>query len=167
MSGFNLNLTVDDLGVRAAAQGLRDLGADLRGELMVPIGMALESSTLERFETGTAPDGQPWALSYRAKITGGLTLVDSGSYRDSYHHVAEDAAVEIGSADIRAPALNFGAVIQAKGDALTFRLADGGWRSAKSVTIPARPVVGLSAEDGVTVVALGEAALSRAVGGAA
>lgn len=161
---LNLTLTYDDLGVRAAADGLRDMGANLRTELFVPIGAALESTTIERFDTGVSPDGEAWVPSLRAKLTGGKTLQDKGHLRDSFHYEAEDGAVEIGSAHISAAAHQFGATITGP-NGLAFKLADGGFRKMASVTLPARPMVGLSVEDGAIVIDLGEAALARAVAG--
>ena len=74
--------------------------------------MALEATTVERFDTNVGPDGQAWEPSFRATIVGGKTLVDKGHLRDSIHSLAEDDAVEIGSADPRAAVHQFGATIQ-------------------------------------------------------
>lgn len=162
---FGMTLTYDDLGVRRAADGLIALGANLRSELFVPVAVYLESTTLERFDTGVGPDGQAWKLSLRAVTQGGKTLLDKGHLRDSFHGEAEDNAAEVGSAHVSAAAHHFGAVITGKGGGpLTFRLADGSFRSVRSVTLPARPMVGLSVEDADQVVELAEGALTRAVG---
>lgn len=163
-----MTITWDDLGIRRAMDGLGALKADLKAEVMTPVAVALESSTIERFDTGLAPDGEAWKPSYRATLDGGKTLVISGSYRDSFHGDAEDDAVEVGSADIRAPILNFGGTITAKGGGgLSFMLADGQHRIVQSVFIPARPVVGLSDLDRLAVVDIAEGGLRRAVGGTA
>tara|TARA_Y100001954_G_scaffold239591_1_gene316127 strand:- start:852 stop:1304 length:453 start_codon:yes stop_codon:yes gene_type:complete len=45
---------------------------------MEVIGEAMVSSTVERFQTSTAPDGTPWKPSKRAEKEGGKTLVDKG-----------------------------------------------------------------------------------------
>ena len=162
MSGFGLTLTYDDLGVRRAMDRLAGLGARLKPEVMEPIGATLEATTLERFDTGTGPDGQAWEPSLRALITGGKTLVHTGILRDSIHYVADDDSVEIGSADIRAPVHQFGATIHAKTSAgLNFTLADGLGVTVDSVTMPERPFVGLSTEDGQLVIGIAEDALVR------
>lgn len=168
MSGFGLNLTWDDLQLRQMADGLVALHADLQTEVLAPIGMALESTTIERFDTNVGPDGQAWEPSLRASITGGRTLVDKGHLRDSIHHVVEASAVEVGSAHMTAGVHQFGAVIHAKTSAgLNFTLADGLGVTVDTVTIPERPFVGLSSEDGMIVIGIGEGALARAVGGPA
>lgn len=164
MSGVNLTLTYDDLGVRRAAEGLIALGADLRSEVLTPIGAALETTTLERFDTNIGPDGEAWEPSLRAKITGGRTLVDKGHLRDSVHYALEGDAVEIGSAHESAAVHQFGAVIHAKtGAGLNFMLADGLKVTVDSVQIPERPFIGLSAEDGELVQGLAADALARAI----
>lgn len=165
---FGQTLTYDDLGLRRAADGLAALGRDLGAEVLTPIGALLESTTVERFDTNVGPDGQAWEPSYRARISGGRTLVDKGHLRDSIHYVVEAAAVEIGSAHETAAVHQFGAVIHAKtGAGLNFTLADGLRVTVDTVQIPERPFVGLSAEDGELVEGVGVDALARAVGGAA
>lgn len=165
---FNLSLTWDDLGIRRLADGLVALHADMRTEVLAPVGAALESTTIERFDTNIGPDGQAWEPSFRASITGGRTLVDKGHLRDSVHHIVEDDAVEIGSAHISAGVHQFGATIHAKTSAgLNFTLADGLGVTVDTVTIPERPFVGLSIEDGTIVVGIAEGALTRAQGGPA
>ncbi len=164
MSGMGLTLTYDDLGVRQAFDRLTQLGADLRSALFAPVGMALESTTVERFDTNVGPDGEAWEPSLRATVTGGKTLVDKGHLRDSIHSVAEDDAVEIGSADIRAAVHQFGAVIHAKtGAGLNFMLADGLRVTVDTVTVPERPFIGLSTDDAGLVVEIAKDAVARAL----
>lgn len=168
MSGFGLTLTYDDLGVRRAMDGLLDLGRIQRIQLMRDIGAQLEATTVDRFYSGVGPDGESWEPSFRARVKGGKTLVDSGLLRDSIHYVADDDAVEIGSADGRSAIHQFGGTITAKtGSGLHFALADGSFHRPQSVTIPARPFVGLSAEDGRLVETIAEQALARALAGGA
>lgn len=169
MSGFGLSLTYDDLGIRQAMDRLGSLsGPVLRSEVLEPIGATLEATTLERFDTNIGPDGEAWEPSLRATITGGRTLVKTGILRDSIHYVIDGDAVEVGSADIRAPIHQFGGVIHAKTSAgLNFTLADGLGVTVDSVTMPERPFVGLSIEDRDLVVGLAEAALARTLRGTA
>lgn len=163
---FRQRITLDDTHAATAFAALVELGADLRSEVFAPIGVALEATTMERFDSGTGPDGEAWVPSLRVQVQGGKTLVDHGHLRDSIHSIPENNAVEIGSAHISAGIHQFGGVISAKGGALRFRLADGGFATVKSVTIPARPFVGLSSEDGRIVEGIAAGALERAMGGA-
>lgn len=163
MSGFGLTLTYDDLGIRRRMTSLAAFPGALKTEVLGPIGATLESTTVERFDTGVGPDGESWEPSLRAEITGGKTLVETGILRDSIHFVVEDSAVEIGSADIRSAIHQFGGVIHAKTSAgLNFMLADGLGVTVDSVTMPERPFVGKSPEDGDLIVAIAEGALVRA-----
>ena len=170
---LGLTLSYDDLGVRAAMDRVADVAAGGRAakrQLMSQIGGVVEASTLERFELGSDPDGNPWVPSYRARLKGGLTLVDKGRLRQSIHAEVDAAgeAVEIGTADRRAAAHQFGATITAKGSGgLSFRLADGGFRRARQVTLPARPFIGLSAGDRLEIRAITTRAVAGALDGGA
>lgn len=167
MSGFGLTLSYDDLGIRRAMGRLASLGPRLGEEVLAPIGATLENTTKERFDTNVGPDGEAWEPSLRASIVGGKTLVETGVLRDSIHYVVDDDGVEVGSADIRAPIHQFGGVIHAKtGTGLNFFLADGLGVTVDSVTLPERPFIGLSAEDGLLVVGIAEDALARVFGAA-
>lgn len=166
MSGFSLTLSYDDLGIRATMTRLRILGVDLREEVLTPVGAALETSTRERFDTNVGPDGEAWEPSLRVSIFGGKTLNHHQHLRDSFHSEVEDAAVEVGSADIRAAVHHFGAVIHAKtGAGLSFTLADGLGVNVDTVVIPERPIVGLSTDDAGAVIGIAEDALARALEG--
>lgn len=165
MSGLGLTLTYDDLGVRRAMEGLASVKADLAAEVLTPIGAQLEATTVDRFDSGAGPDGESWVPSLRARLEGGRTLVQFGLLRDSIHFVLDGDAVEIGSADVRAPIHQFGGTITAKtSGGLSFSLADGSHRVVQSVSMPARPFIGLSAEDGRLVETIAADALRRAVG---
>ncbi len=165
MSGVGMTLSYDDLGIRAAIERVRDLGDSLRDSVFEPIGQALQTTTLERFQNSEGPDGEAWDVSFRASITGGKTLVETGSLRDSINYYAEDDAVEVGTADIRAPVHQFGAVIHAKTSAgLNFFLADGLKVVVDTVTIPERPFLGLSATDELVIVEITQDALGEPFG---
>lgn len=112
------------------------------------IGMAMVASQQRRFELGVEPDGTPWMQSWRARQTGGKTLIDTGMLLSRLTHNADAQGVEWGFNDRRAPTLHFGAVIRpATKRALAFTGADGHLVFAASVVIPARPMVGTDAED--------------------
>jgi phage virion morphogenesis protein len=150
MSGLAFRIAIEEIGAKTALDALRLSGEHL-GPLLEDIGAELESSTLERFDTNIAPDGTPWKPSLRAQATGGRTLVETSTLRDSVHYrVDGESAVEIGAggaAGAYAAVHQFGATITAKGKALKFRLASGEFVQVRSVKIPARPYLGLSAAD--------------------
>jgi phage virion morphogenesis protein len=126
--------------------------------LMERIGMYGESSTIERFNTETAPDGSRWKASIRARVEGGKTLTDSARLKQSITHRAGRDTAEWGSNVIYAGVHQGGATIHAKaGGRLAFRLP-GNLRFVRpeQVVLPARPFLGLSGEDEEEIVALGE-----------
>jgi len=111
------------------------------------IGEYLVSSTQERFDTGTAPDGTRWPPSLRARSEGGQTLRDTNILRNSIDYADRPDRVEVGTNDRRAPVHQFGATIRPKrAKHLRFKVA-GRWARKKEVEIPARPFLGISPDD--------------------
>lgn len=119
------------------------------GPLMAISGAILENNIRERFVYGRGPFGIPWPVSRRAARDGGRTLIDSGGIVNSLTHEATETRVEVGIiAKTRSAKFayvhQFGATITPKnGPYLIFRGADGKLIFAKSVTIPARPFIGI------------------------
>lgn len=164
MSGLRFILTVEDMGAGTRFASLNALLADPEAQIYAPVAAALESSTKERFDTNVGPDGEAWEPSLRAKEQSGRTLTDQGHLRDSVHGASDPAGLEVGAADQRARIHQFGGEIVAKTDGgLAFRLADGGFRRPKKVTMPARPFIGLSADDEGVILRITGGALKRAV----
>lgn len=149
MAGVVLEIDFNTAGAGQAFAALRLATSDLR-PMLEDVGAEVESSTLERFETNIAPDGTAWPQSYRAQLEGTPTLVDEGFLRDSLNYQVDGDAVVIAAGGPAAPYAavhQVGATITAKGEALRFQLADGGFITAKSVRIPARPYLGVSEAD--------------------
>lgn len=121
-------------------------------------GVYLESATIDRFDTETAPDGSRWLPSIRVKKEGGKTLTDSAQLRSSVTSNAGSSQVEVGTNKIYAGVHQFGATIRAKSAAgLRFQLPGGlGFRRVMEVEIPARPFLGLAGEDETELLALAE-----------
>lgn len=138
-----------DDGLRVQLKAIRDAASD-QTPLMEIIGARLEQSARTRIEsTNEAPDGTPWPKSFRVTIgQGGKTLLDRGRFRDGLTHLATPNEAEVGTNAIQAGVHQFGATITAKtAKGLFFRLADGSEVVVGSVTIPARPYLGISRED--------------------
>lgn len=122
--------------------------------LMEIAGGILENSTRDRFRTSSGPGGVPWRPSKRVLHGGGgRTLVDKGGLVNSITHLASDKRVEVGIIAKTTSAKfsyvhQFGATITPKkGRFLVFTGPDGHKVFARSVTIPARPFIGLDATD--------------------
>lgn len=174
MAGASIAITVEDAAVR---QGLQQLAAHLAdlSPAMDEIGAAMVSSTLLRFQSGTAPGGAAWAPSARARKEGGQTLVESSRLRGSITHSADADSVEIGTNVIYAAIHQFGGQIQKHAhSAPIYRrqadVADGGparfvkrskadfmtWHEVKdhTIDIPARPFLGVDVGDEAEIAAI-------------
>lgn len=158
-------LSIDASPLSALARRLAAVDADRRAPLEA-IGGAWESSTKARFQTGRAPDGTPWRPSLRAK-QGGKTLVLSTRLRESIVHKVDGDTVEVGTNVAYAAAHQFGATIRPKksGGLLRFRLPNGAFVSAKQVTLPARPFIGIEANDYLTFTEILEGFVEARTGG--
>jgi phage virion morphogenesis protein len=150
--------------VRRAFQGLEALGADLT-PLFREVGSRLVSNTKLRFEEGRAPDGRAWIPSIRARTQRGQTLRSSGNLMNSISYRAEPRQVIVGTNTPYAAVHQFGTTIRAKNaKALRFQIGER-WVFKKSVTIPARPFLGISAEDVVDLQAIVARRVAQAIAG--
>lgn len=146
MSGAAIQIRLDDHGVIQALAQAAARAADLT-PLLDNIGASLVRSTEMRFEREQGPDGQAWPPSIRALIEGGKTLLDQGILYASLTHRATPTSVEVGSNVLYAAVHQFGATIEAKNaKALKFKVG-GRYVSKESVTIPARPFLGIDDGD--------------------
>jgi phage virion morphogenesis protein len=157
MAGANLILRLEGLPrVEAALAALAKRHADL-SPLMDVIGMAMETTTQQRFEDSEAPDGSKWLPSLRARTEGRKTLVGegaSGGLLGSITHRFTSSEVEVGTNKIYARVHQEGATIHGN-PLLKFKLPGGlGFRSVEQVIIPARPFLGISADDQDEIAAL-------------
>lgn len=153
MSGASIVFRIGDLPhMEASLRSARARSLDL-APLMDQIGMAMETSTHERFASESDAQGNPWKPSIRARVEGGQTLRDDGHLDNSITHRASADEVEIGSNLIYAAPNFFGAVIRAKnGPHLKFRLPGRlGFVAVESVTLPARNPLGIGGDDDDTI----------------
>ena len=135
-------------------------------EMYESIGVAMVESTLRRFDQGESPDGNPWPVSYRAQFEGGQTLIDSNALGSSITHIASQDGVEIGTNLHYAATHQFGATITPKSaKALHFNIPGIGHVTSQSVTIPARPFLGLSDSDEAEIEAIAHDFIAAAFGG--
>ncbi|MCP4162593.1 MAG: phage virion morphogenesis protein [Deltaproteobacteria bacterium] len=78
-------------------------------DLMEAAGETLVSSTLERFETETDPEGKKWKQSKRAEKEGGQTLTKTAVLKNSISYEASNDLVIYGTSnDIYAAIHQFG-----------------------------------------------------------
>lgn len=164
MSGATLTLKYEDAELQRMASRLERAlrRADLK-PLLKGIGEALRESTVLRFGQSKAPDGSTWPKSQRVLMLGGQTLILKGRLRDSIADAAplvDDTSVEVGTNVEYADPHQFGATIRPRtGRALNIP----GIGPRASVTIPARPFLGVSVEDEAEILDLTERWLKRLV----
>jgi len=162
MAGTSISITLDDAAL------VRQLG-DLIGALTNPepalrsIGEKLQRTTQERFDPGQkrAPDGTPWAGNSPVTIARkgrDNPLYERGNLQNTVdYQVLGTRGVEVGTNLVYGAAQQFGMV---KGYAgRTRRGAPIPWGN-----IPARPYLGLSADDETEVVRILRDYLERQTG---
>ena len=149
MSGVSISVTVVDQQVRRAFDQLA-VHMGNTAPVMSAIGTALVASTHMRFVSQTDPDGAAWrALNteYAKGKRNTRILTESGRLRDSINDHASRDEVSVGTNVIYAAIHQFGGtIVPVKATHLWFRI-DRGLVRADSVTLPARPFLGISTED--------------------
>ena len=147
---FAITIQADSSPIEAVLSQLGDFDS-LKNQLFDEIGAGLVNSIQHRFLTGTGVDGNPWKISWRAKLQGGETLRDTGRLMNSYTHNVLSSGVEVGTDVVYAPHLHYGATILPKnGQYITFAVG-GQYRKVKQSILPPRTQLGLDAEDEVMV----------------
>ena len=138
-------IVVDTTGLEKAIGKLRPLAAFDGSELMTAIASLGDDQTRRRItEEKTSPDGEPW----QPNLAGTPILVATGQHLlYSCAWTASASEAEWGATWEHAHVHQNGATIVPKNaDRLAFSFG-GKSVFAKKVTIPARPFVGLSAEN--------------------
>ena len=162
-----ISWTLDRAQLGGASAVLDRLSKALRDltHVMDAIGAYAVSSTQRRFETKIAPDGTPWKPSIRVLLFGGETMKLSGQLKASIAHAPGRDQVEIGSNKVYAGIQQLGGTIHARNaDNLTFRIGPR-WISKPSVTIPARPFLGLDDRDRAEIEDIASLALEQSAKG--
>ena len=117
-------------------------------ELYSELGDILLDGVHDRFRRGVAPDGRPWQKSWRAIAQNGQTLRDTGRLLNSIVTITKKNNVLVGTDVLYAKLMHYGGTIRAKSKPyLVFKTPTGGWVKRKSITIPARPIFGVSEDD--------------------
>lgn len=154
MAGVRIEFVFEDQAFRAALRRMT-LAGPQRVRLLRAIGQGLKDTTVDRFDSGAAPDGARWAalspgyLAVRRRPDLPI-LVQAGrrgGLQGSITWAVSGDSVIVGSNKIYAAVHQFGATIVPKSKkALVFRLA-GGLVRARRVRIPARPYLGFGPAD--------------------
>lgn len=147
---FAITIQADSSPIEAVLKQLGNFES-LKNQLFDEIGAGLVDSVQHRFLTGTDVDGNPWKISWRARMQGGETLRDTGRLMNSYTHNVLSSGVEVGTDVVYAPHLHYGATILPKnGQYITFAVG-GQYRKVKQSVLPPRTQLGINAEDEVMI----------------
>lgn len=170
MAGISIKVELQDLGAREALRDLLGRMDNLK-PFYAAVGERILSSTKDRFETQTDPTGAAWmplsprTIAQRTK-RGQLPLtilrsnskgMSGSSLAGSINYVASTEDVRIGSPKAYAAIHQLGGTIEKKegsrymaGRRFAKRSTEGGADvtiKAHTITIPARPYIGISAAD--------------------
>jgi phage gpG-like protein len=158
MAGVALEIV--ETGLTEAILKIEGIADAPRGELMEGIGRLVQGQTRRRIETEkTSPAGAAW----KPNRAGTSILYRSGALARSIDYAAADDSVQVGSALVYAGVHQGGAVIVPKTATRLVFHAGGRLVFAMKVTIPARPFVGLSADNQNEIVETAEEWLERLV----
>ncbi len=149
MTGAQISVTIVDKEVQRAFEQLVGLMQHTR-PVMAAIGVGLVGSTHMRFITQTDPDGVAWRSlnpEYAKTKRNTRILTESGRLRNSINSRPSDHSVLVGTNTIYAAVHQFGAVIKPKNASHLFFRIGGNLIVKDSVTLPARPFLGISDQD--------------------
>jgi phage virion morphogenesis protein len=168
MAGASFSTRIDGpASIDARLAALAAANGDL-SDLMDGIGLYLESSTIERFDTETDPEGKPWEKSQRAKDEGGKTLTDKGLLKGSVSRRFSATDAEVGTNLIYARPHQLGmdetvsvpahsrTIYQAFGRSLPGGLTVQVGAFERQMKLPRRSFLGISDEDETEILALAE-----------
>ena len=169
-AGIRIEIQTDDAALQAAFKRLTATLGDLRPE-MDEIGQTLTTSVIDRFDRERGPGGVPWKPSARARTEGGQTLTDTGRLRASITHRASRDSVEVGTNVAYAAIHQFGGKTAPRTIQPRHKKAlywPGAWHPVAQVnhpgsTIPARPFLGIDADDRASILRIVSRAIERAV----
>lgn len=141
----SVELVIEEQGLARALAAIDRLADLPTGDLLDVIGATVESQTRRRIEEEkTAPSGAAW----KPNREGTPILLRTGRHlRDSIGYDVQGEAVAVGAAWEFAATHQFGAVIRPKRARILAFVSGGKTFFRPKVEIPARPFLGLSAEN--------------------
>ncbi len=150
-------ITIDDVAVINALAHVIAMAGDTRA-VTANIGEHIRATTIDRIKKQQSPDGKAFVplhpLYAQTKKGPGILRGQSGDLAQIVYQLASDSEVEIGSNAIYAAIHQFGGTIKPKSAAALAFSMGGKTFKLKSVKIPARPYLGLSAADEAEILAI-------------
>lgn len=149
MTRLSFTVDINDKSVRHGFERLEN-GMERTEPLMDAIGTGVAGSTHLRFVSQSDPEGGSWTAlnpGYAAGKRNSRILTESGRLRDSINARSSKNEARVGTNLVYAAIHQFGGTITPKSSSHLFFRIGGVPVAAKSVTIPARPYLGISADD--------------------
>ncbi|MEQ1411436.1 phage virion morphogenesis protein [Acinetobacter indicus] len=147
---FAITIQADSSPIEAILTRLNQFDAD-KSKMFNDIGDDMLYATRKRFQYQRDVDGNPWKVSWRARLEGGETGRDRANLLNGMSYNVLNNGVEWGANQTYAHVFHYGAHITPKnGQYITFAVA-GQYRKVKEVNIPSRTFLGINAEDEATV----------------
>lgn len=157
---MSVKLEITETGLPEALLKIEGLADAPRLELMEGIGRLVQEQTRRRIEDEkTSPAGVPW----KANRQGTSTLYQTGALSRSVDYIASEESVQVGSGIVYARIHQEGGTIKPKNARVLVFRAGGRMVFARTVTIPARPWLGLSVNNQREIVESAEDWLGRLV----
>lgn len=151
MSGVAFEVV--ETGLAEAVLRIDGIADAPRGELMEGIGRLVQEQTRRRIrEEKTAPSGAAWQQNRQ----GSSILYASGALSDSIDYAASEGSVVVGTGIIYGRIHQLGGKIVPKSAKALAFMAGNELIQVRSVTMPARPYVGLSGENQQDIVEAAE-----------
>ena len=150
----NVNITVADDSPIAAFLAAIEISQESKLTLMNDIGRYFVRSTHQRIVNEVTPSGTPWKKSIRARATGGATLRETNKLFNSVTYgVLSPDLLEYGTDVGYGIPLHFGQTVRAvAAEFLAFYIPGVGWAKRRSVTLEARPWLGVDTQDELAVI---------------
>lgn len=136
--GFDTRIEVDDR-LSAPFKRLREAGGDMRAPF-ADISEDVQMHTLERYKRQVSPDDVPWKRRKKSKDAGRPVLWLHGDLYNAIERESGDDFAAIGVLRTGAPA-EYAAIHQFGGD------IENAFGKGVTVTIPARPYLGIEERD--------------------
>jgi Mu-like prophage protein gpG len=150
---------------RELVSTMKNLSEVDKKKLNAILGQDVRNSTLDRFKQSKGPNGRRWRTSIRAGAEGGKTLIQTSQLRNSIQVKSDASGFAVGTNVVHAATHQFGdtRTIRAKTNkGLRFKVG-GRWvkKTSVTVTIPARPFLGMNDDDMSTLKNTAEAFIMK------
>ncbi|MCO5082650.1 MAG: phage virion morphogenesis protein [Rhizobiaceae bacterium] len=157
---MSVSIEVTQTGLPEALLKIEGMADAPKGELMEGIARLVQEQTRRRIEVEkTSPAGEPWKKNWK----GSSTLYESGALSRSIDYAATETTAEIGTGIVYGRIHQLGGTIKPKSaKALAFMMGNR-FVMTRQVTMPARPYLGLSAENERDIIQDAEDWLERLV----